>query len=212
MSNTYRMIVLAVLVASLLTACATPAPIDPTPAPQDGAQGALPPAGQAALAWIADVVGVPVEDIKVGNIEQVTWTDSCLGLGGPAESCLRADTPGFRITVVADGRLYTLHTDADGSAIRQVTLEGLEPVSTEAAGQAAVNFIAVHTGQPASSIQVVSVEAVDWPDACLGVSIPNVMCAQVITPGYRVSLTAGGQTYEVHTDLSASNMALAAQP
>lgn len=215
--KTYRYIVLVVLVASLLTACANPTPIDPistdepTLAPQDGEQGALPPAGLAALDWIADVLGVPVEDVKVVNIQEMTWSDSCLGLGGPAESCLQAETPGFRIQILAAGRLYTLHTNADGSDIRQVPpTDGA--VSQEEAGQAAVNFIAVHTGQPAGGIQVVNVEAVDWPDACLGVPIPNAMCAQLITPGYRVSLSAGEQTYEVHTDLAASNMALAAQP
>lgn len=220
--KTYRYIVLVVLAAGLLAACAGPAPVDPVPdaatptnepalPPQDGAQGPLPPAAQAALAWIADVVGVPVEDVKVADIQEMTWSDSCLGLGGPAESCLQAETPGFRIQVVAADRLYTLRTNADGSDIRQVPVTA-EPAGQQEAGQAAVNFIAVHTGRPHSGIQVVNVEAVDWPDACLGVPIPNAMCAQVVTPGYRVSLSAEGQTYEVHTDLAAGNMALAAQP
>jgi len=54
------------------------------------------------------------------------------------------------------------------------------------------------------TIELVSVEHVDWPDACMGIETPGVMCAQVITPGYKVVLEAGGQQYEYHTNESGS--------
>jgi hypothetical protein len=54
------------------------------------------------------------------------------------------------------------------------------------------------------TIQLVSVEAVDWPDACMGIHQPDVMCAQVITSGYKVVLEANGQQYEYHTNESGS--------
>ena len=53
-----------------------------------------------------------------------------------------------------------------------------------------------------SVITVVSVEAVDWPDGCLGIQTPGVMCTMVITPGYRVILEANGKQYEYHTNAS----------
>jgi hypothetical protein len=53
-----------------------------------------------------------------------------------------------------------------------------------------------------SVITVVSVEAVDWPDGCLGIQTPGVMCTMVITPGYRVILEADGKQYEYHTNAS----------
>jgi hypothetical protein len=40
------------------------------------------------------------------------------------------------------------------------------------------------------------VEAVDFPDAALGAPVEDEMSAQVITPGWRIRLTAEGQTYE----------------
>lgn len=49
-------------------------------------------------------------------------------------------------------------------------------------------------------IGLVSAELVDWPDACLGIQTPGVMCAQVITPGYKVVLSANGVEYEFHTN------------
>ena len=59
------------------------------------------------------------------------------------------------------------------------------------------------------AITVVSVEAVDWPNACLGIETPGIMCAMVITPGYRVVLEADGQQYEYHTNASGDVVRLA---
>lgn len=219
--KTYRLTAMFIVAASLLAACAAPqvdplpntaAPTtEPTPAPQDGPQGPLPAAAQGALEWISDALGLPAVDLTIVNIEQVTFTDSCLGLGGPAESCLQAETPGFRIQVLAGNRMYTVHTNADGSAVRQVPTTGMMG-SPEEAGQAAVNFLSAYTNQLPSGITVQSIDAVDFPDACLGVPIPNAMCAQVITPGYQIVLSAGGQTYEVRADLSGGNLALVMTP
>jgi hypothetical protein len=49
---------------------------------------------------------------------------------------------------------------------------------------------------PKSIRQVGDIELTNWPDACLGVSQPDVACAQVITPGFRLFLEANGRTYQ----------------
>ena len=54
---------------------------------------------------------------------------------------------------------------------------------------------------PKDSIAGVSQEEVTWPDGCLGCPKTGEMCAQVLTPGYRVVLRVGDATYEYHTDL-----------
>jgi hypothetical protein len=46
--------------------------------------------------------------------------------------------------------------------------------------------------------RIVSVEAVDWPDACLGMAGPDEACAEVITPGYLVVLDRSGEAIEYH--------------
>lgn len=61
-------------------------------------------------------------------------------------------------------------------------------------------------------IEIVSVEQVEWPDACLGVYTADMMCAQVITPGYRVILAVDGQQYEYHTNLDGNFVQLASAP
>lgn len=65
---------------------------------------------------------------------------------------------------------------------------------------AAVDDLAARSGT--DIIEIVSVEPVDWPDACLGLARPDEACAQVITPGLRIILSAAGRQYEYHTDLS----------
>jgi hypothetical protein len=73
------------------------------------------------------------------------------------------------------------------------------PIPAAAAAQVA---LATELGVPVSQITIVSVERVEWPDACLGAATEGEMCAQVITPGYRIVLEANGKQYEVHTDAS----------
>ena len=46
---------------------------------------------------------------------------------------------------------------------------------------------------------LVAVEQVDWPDACLGAAEPGQVCAQVITPGYRIVVERAGGRIEYHT-------------
>lgn len=54
---------------------------------------------------------------------------------------------------------------------------------------------------PGVEITVKSVEFTEWSDASLGNPQPGEAYAQVITPGFKIVLTAGGEDYEYHTDL-----------
>ncbi|HEX6188842.1 MAG TPA: hypothetical protein VFZ40_12255 [Pyrinomonadaceae bacterium] len=47
-----------------------------------------------------------------------------------------------------------------------------------------------------NAISTMGVEQDDFPDASLGAPVEDEMSAQVITPGWRIHLQAGGETYE----------------
>lgn len=82
----------------------------------------LPP--QAVLdaqQWLADSLSVALEGVEIVETEQVEWTDSCLGLGQPNESCLQAVTPGWRVILEISGQQYEVRTDRSGSSIRLAT-------------------------------------------------------------------------------------------
>lgn len=83
------------------------------------------------------------------------------------------------------------------------------PAETGAAGEeaivaAAVEITAKALGVDPNAIQFVSIEAVQWPDSCLGVNLTDQACAEVITPGYRVVLEVDGARYAIHTNQDGS--------
>lgn len=69
--------------------------------------------------------------------------------------------------------------------------------------EAAKDFLAGQLKIDPAEIALQSVEEKDWPDACLGLARSDEMCAQVITPGYRVVLSAAGQEYTLRTSRNA---------
>lgn len=73
-------------------------------------------------------------------------------------------------------------------------------------------WLAQQLGLTPDQITIQSAEAVDWPDACLGVKLAERVCAEVITPGYQITLAAEGNLYEVHTNQDGSQYYLAAAP
>lgn len=76
---------------------------------------------------------------------------------------------------------------------------GSGPLEANPIARAAQRDLAQHLGVPESAVTVRTVESVEWPDASLGCPQPGMMYAQVITPGYRIVLEAGGKTYAYHT-------------
>ncbi len=65
---------------------------------------------------------------------------------------------------------------------------------------AVLSEVSERSGVPVDELQVVDAEAVEWPDACLGLANEGEVCAQVITPGWRVTVQGDGQTHTVHTN------------
>lgn len=55
-------------------------------------------------------------------------------------------------------------------------------------------------GVKSQEIRVLNVEAVDWPDTSLGCPKEGMFYAQVITPGYKITLEGGGKAYTYHSN------------
>ncbi len=58
------------------------------------------------------------------------------------------------------------------------------------------NDLAQRLGLDGDGITEAGVKPTDFPDASLGAPVEDEMSAQVITPGWRIHLQAGGKTYE----------------
>ncbi len=76
------------------------------------------------------------------------------------------------------------------------------PAEAQSAVDGARADLATLLRVPAGQIAVVAVEEAAWPDACLGLAAPDEVCAQVLTPGYRLELQVDGRSYFYRTDRS----------
>ena len=91
-------------------------------------------------------------------------------------------------------------TEEDIQAINAFASSLLVQAAYPPAALAAEGALASLLGIPVSEITIVSATPEEWPDSCLGIETPGIMCAQVITPGYLVELEADGVQYAYHTD------------
>jgi hypothetical protein len=117
-------------------------------------------------------------------------------------------TPGYLIKLEAGGRVYEYHTGTQDVVYCEnpkppLSAEPGREVDIEArlADQAKAD-LAQKLDIPVTQIEVIQVEAVDWPDASLGCPQPGQMYAQVITPGYQIILSVQGKEYDYRTNLS----------
>ena len=69
-------------------------------------------------------------------------------------------------------------------------------MSREDAEQRARTDLAGRLGVSEDEIKEDSVEDADFPDASFGAGAAGEMSAQMITPGWRIRLRAGGDVYE----------------
>jgi hypothetical protein len=80
--------------------------------------------------------------------------------------------------------------------------QGADSKSREEAYRRSVKDLSKKIGAPESDIAGVSQEDMTWPDSCLGCVQTGESCAQVLTPGYRLTLRVRDATYEYHTNRS----------
>jgi hypothetical protein len=109
-TNKHILIALLLIASSILVACA----------PESENPDNLPPVAVVrAREVLAAELNLEVDSIVIENYEQAEWSDSCLGLGGPAESCLAVITPGWQVELSVDGgETYEVRTDELGEVVR----------------------------------------------------------------------------------------------
>lgn len=83
----------------------------------------LPPLPQTIEAAVKTKLAAEIGDIavKVGYYSRETWSDGCLGLGGPAESCLAVITEGWKVELIdaVSGKRFVYRTNLNGESVRR---------------------------------------------------------------------------------------------
>ncbi|GAB4475746.1 MAG: hypothetical protein OHK0037_37130 [Elainellaceae cyanobacterium] len=66
--------------------------------------------------------------------------------------------------------------------------------------------LAEQTGLSTEQMTLSKVSPQTWNNACLGAAEPDELCAEVMTPGYAVTVSTPQRKYQLHTDQSASRV------
>lgn len=149
-------------------------------------------------------LNVPIGKLRVVSFSREAWPDTCLGLGGPAESCGVAIVNGWRVEVGHGDSVQFYRTDNTGRVIR---VEGIDNVGSlpQAVGQKVLAAAAKDLKIPVSQLKIAAGRSQLW-NGCLGIAGPNDMCTMIGIPGWQV-IVAGPQQYWVyHTDHTATQI------
>lgn len=164
------------------------------------------PVADAVAQAAAPLLKVSANQVELLSFEQKSWSDDCLGLASNTEFCTTVVTPGWLVVVGANQQRLTYRTNETGSVTRLDTAaSNLQPANlpaqvTNAVLQAAAQQINVNS----TALRIVRFSRETWPDACLGLSTPQTFCAEVIVPGWLVTVESGNQRLVYRTNEAAS--------
>lgn len=158
----------------------------------------------AVLKDLSSKVGISAGELKIIKYSRETWTDNCLGLGTLVEQCLRTQVKGWRVTLSNGRSSWVYRTDLQGLVFRLDQSTNLPPAVADGVLQAASK----QSRLSISELRIVEGEQRSWPDACLGLAPPGVLCATVIVDGWLVTVEAGQQRLVYRTNADSSQIKL----
>lgn len=189
----------------------TPLPGATSLAPGEIAPGPQNPSGadqspyDHALRILMQSSGLRADQITLVDAIRVEWPDGSLGCPQPGLDYVQMLTPGYLVTLVAEGAEYRIHLDDTGAGVVCFSGEGVvgsgpdfDPIAEEFIQQARFD-LAQRLNVALEDIEFVSSEPVEWPDGRLGCADSGEAAVQMLTAGYRIVLSHAGQQYFFHT-------------
>ena len=148
---------------------------------------------------VAERVQGTVDIVSILSVEPFKWSDFCLGFPAPDEICPDGQIDGYIIMLSANGQLFEAHTDVEGVNVRFSSAN----YTAETPQEKTILLLAGQLNILPTEVLVQSIQPVQWPDSCLGIS-GSGNCLTVITPGFRIILEARGKRFEYHSNLDGS--------
>lgn len=207
---------LAAAVGTLLAACVAQSNVAAT-APQDipfvPGQGSAEKLTDAerdvalrAIDALAADLQIAKDGIAVDTIRAVEWPDSGIGCPQPGRAYLQVITPGHKITLRAQQRIYVVH-EAKGRAFvchQNKAMGSVTPELELAFGQqmiAAQKDLAKRLGVLTTEIRPISGEQRIWLDASLDCPEPGAQSPPGPVSGWVLTLRHDKRDYTYHTDM-----------
>ncbi len=174
-----------------------------------------------ARTLLAVVLGTSADALGLENVtwQRVTFPDTGLGCPEPGAAVLQVLTDGYSFLFTHQGRTYEIHTDLTGDSGVMCgetrAAEGAEgglpaepgadiPDTMRAASDKARELLAQELDATPESLTLegISWEEVTFASPALGCPEPGGVYPEEEIRGYVFMLTAGGVSFEVHTDLA----------
>ncbi len=147
--------------------------------------------------------------LRVTKAEQATFTDSCLNLGGIAESCLRANQKGWKVTVQGARQTLIYHTSNTGNQVRlnaKASKLRLPRNVRNSVLKEARNI----SGLSGRQLSIVSYKPANWAYGCEDFSFNNP-CDRVAVSGWEVTVSGKSQNWVFLTDATGNQVKLSNQ-
>jgi hypothetical protein len=149
---------------------------------------------------LAQRFGIPRRDLQIVSSSRETWTDSCLGLGGPAELCALVTVEGWRVGVSNGQQTWFYRTDNTAEVLRleeeNTPVTELTPDVRDRILQTAARDAKV----PVSQLQLVAAEPKVW-DGCFGFDPgPEGACTEIAIFGWQAIVANNQRAWVYHTD------------
>ncbi len=147
--------------------------------------------------------------VRVTKAEQVTFTDSCLNLGGPAESCLRANQKGWKVTVKGARQTLVYHTSINGNQIRLNAAASKLRLPRNVRNSVLKEARNI-SGFSSRKLKIVSFKPANWEYGCEDFSF-NAPCDRTDVSGWEVTVSGNSQTSVFFTDATGNQVKLSNQ-
>jgi hypothetical protein len=186
----------------------TSQPVDPSLTPEPTAEASDPDRGGSELGnAVEKELGLKKGSLIVTLMEPKTWRDASLGCPEPGMVYAQVITEGWLIKYAGPkGEEIPVHTDREMKHYT-ICIEEIQPQPEQEYGdedkllvEVAKQHLAEELDISVDKIDVSAINAVSWPNSCLGCAEIGEVCLSVITPGYQILLTVDDRIYAVHTN------------
>jgi hypothetical protein len=173
-----------------------------------------------ATGTLAHDLGLPPDSIELRRATAVDWPDASLGCPQAGEVYVQVVTPGYLVSLQADGQVFAVHVGPGRAIVCGTALQELEgarvqevvrredetepaialpdaPKLRDLVTQARKDLARRLSLEP-EALELVEISEVVWPDASLGCPQPGKNYPAVTREGYRIRLRSGKRIYRYH--------------
>lgn len=143
------------------------------------------------------------ENFEIGGLPAIRFAQAETGRGKPLEYIFfQIEDKVYEFIVEKEFKDQAVADNYDKMVSSFKFLEDEIPVEpkAEAVVRLAKGHLAQKLGINTKEIRLLSIESVDWSDTSLGCPKEGMFYAQVITPGYKITLEGRGKSYLYHSD------------